>query len=723
MTEAADWPRANDAFLAAALAWLRLRLQRLAAWEQPPAPVISVTPMTPPAEPHAPSFAERFLRRGAAETAPPPRLALPPASEAVTEAQIAEAAQAMAAAEESDPPPALVLLTRRFGLSRFERDVLLLCAAMELDTRIGPLCARAQDDPARPYPTFALALTLFDDPVWEVLSPERPLRHWRLIEINQPGAQPLTTSALRADERIVNALKGLSYMDDRLAPLLLPLDPLDADTELPPSQAEVVRQIVRRLEMAEPGRRLPVFQLLGPDTPSKRLVAWHAAAALGLRLYRLPAEMMPTQVADLETLSRLTQRESGLVPFALYLDAQEVEKSAPAEGQAPPLGRFLAGANGVFFVATQDLRPGLGDTSVALDVAKPTSAEQRAAWAAALGEAAGDLPERLASQFSLDLATLHRIARTTQAEPAEAPSGDPGEENGLADRLWDAALASARPRLEGLAQRIEPRAFWDDLVIPERERDLLRQIAAQVRLRSQVYDDWGFAARRTRGLGISVLFAGESGTGKTMAAEVLAAELRLSLYRIDLSTVVSKYIGETEKNLRRLFDAAEDGGAILFFDEADALFGKRSEVKDSHDRYANIEINYLLQRIESYRGLAILATNLKDSLDTAFMRRLRFILDFQIPGPDERREIWRRIFPSQARTEGLDFDRLARLGLNGGGINNVAMNAAFLAAAASRPVTMPLVLAAARTEFQKLGRPINEADFRWTAPAAPEVPS
>ena len=713
MTDAADWAQANDAFLAAALAWLRLRLQRLAVWEPPP--VVSVSPPPPAAEPHAPSFAERFLRRGTAEPGPPPLLALPPASEAVTEAQIAAAAKAMADAESLDPPPALAVLAQRFGLSRFERDVLLLCAAMELDTRTGPLCARAQDDPARPWPTFALALTLFDDPVWDVLSPERPLRHWRLIEINQPGAQPLTTSALRADERIVNALKGLSYLDDRLAPLLLPLDPLDEEADLPPSQAAAVRQVLHGLETATPGRRLPVFQLLGADTASKRLVAWHAAAAAGLRLYRLPVELMPTQGADLETLARLIQRESGLAPFALYLDAQEVEKGA-AEGPAPPLSRFLAGANGVFFVATQDLRPGLGDTSVAVDVAKPTSAEQRAAWAAALGEAAGDLPERLAGQFSLDLATLRRIAHAAQAEPAD-------DSNALADRLWDAALASARPRLEGLAQRIDPRAAWDDLVIPERERGLLRQIAAQVRLRSRVYDDWGFAARRTRGLGISVLFAGESGTGKTMAAEVLAAELRLSLYRIDLSTVVSKYIGETEKNLRRLFDAAEDGGAILFFDEADALFGKRSEVKDSHDRYANIEINYLLQRIESYRGLAILATNLKDSLDSAFLRRLRFILDFPVPGPDERREIWRRIFPAQTSTEKLDLDRLARLGLNGGGINNVAMNAAFLAAAAGGPVTMPLILAAARTELQKLGRPINEADFRWTPPPPPEVPS
>jgi SpoVK/Ycf46/Vps4 family AAA+-type ATPase len=373
-------------------------------------------------------------------------------------------------------------------------------------------------------------------------------------------------------------------------------------------------------------------------------------------------------------------------------------------------------------VATHDVRPGLGSDSVPLDVPKPTLAEQRQAWQAALGESAGDLPERLASQFSLDLGTLGRIARTALAQSPDTRSDEgPDDAPPVADRVWDAALATTRPRLEGLTQRLDPRATWDDLVLPARELGLLHQIADQVRLRSRVYDEGGFAARRNRGLGISVLFAGESGTGKTMAAEVLAQDLRLSLYRIDLSTVVNKYIGETEKNLRRLFDAAEDGGALLFFDEADALFGKRSEVKDSHDRYANIEINYLLQRIESYQGLAILATNLKDSLDSAFVRRLRFIVDFPSHGEAERREIWRRIFPPETATAGLDFDRLARLGLNGGAINNVAINAAFLAAAAGTPVTMPHVLAAARTELQKMGRPFSESDFYW-APAA-EVPA
>jgi SpoVK/Ycf46/Vps4 family AAA+-type ATPase len=245
----------------------------------------------------------------------------------------------------------------------------------------------------------------------------------------------------------------------------------------------------------------------------------------------------------------------------------------------------------------------------------------------------------------------------------------------------------------------------------------LRQIAAQVDARWRVYDEWGFRARMNRGLGISALFAGESGTGKTMAAEVLARALGLDLYRIDLSSVVSKYIGETEKNLRRVFDAAEQGGAILFFDEADALFGKRSEVKDSHDRYANIEINYLLQRIEAFNGLAILATNMKSAIDAAFVRRLRFIVSFAHPGPAERRQIWQRAFPASVPRQRLDYEQLARLNLTGGNIHTVALNAAFLAAKAGTEVSMPLVLSAARSELRKLERPINEAELRWEEPA------
>ena len=701
MSDPEQWQKDNDAYLTAALAWLRLCLGRKAG--SVPAPMVASSTKQ--------SSGGWFRRKQPAPSEPPPR-------KQVTEAEVAQAAKEMAAAEAVDPPPALILLSRRLGLSRFEQHTLLLCAAMELDTRIAALCACAQHDASRPYPTFALALTLFDEPAWDALSPERPLRYWRLVEISQPGAQPLTTSALRADERIVNYIKGLNYLDDRLTPLLAPLEAPDDGAELPPSQRSTVEAIVHRLRQAAQTHHLPVIQLLGPDMPSKQLVAGRIAAALGLQVYRLPAAALPAQAAELETLARLWQRESLLLPIALYLDAYEGEGPVTTETQAaPPLHRLLARIGGVSFLDTREIQTGAGwdrltQASILADIAKPTPAEQQTAWLAALGTRAGDSPARLAGQFNLSLATIQQLARAALAETPEAP----GSVHTLHDRLWNACLMSTRPRLDTLAQRLEPKATWGDIVLPAEALDLLRQIAAQVGSRSKVYEDWGFHEKMNRGLGISALFTGESGTGKTMAAEVIANELRLNLYRIDLSAVVSKYIGETEKNLRRVFDAAEDGGAILFFDEADALFGKRSEVKDSHDRYANIEINYLLQRMEAYRGLAILATNMRSALDTAFVRRLRFIVNFAFPGQAERRAIWQKVFPPDTPKAELDFERLARLTLTGGSIHNIALSAAFLAVRADTPVTMPLILEAARTEFRKLERPINESEFRMMEP-------
>jgi SpoVK/Ycf46/Vps4 family AAA+-type ATPase len=289
----------------------------------------------------------------------------------------------------------------------------------------------------------------------------------------------------------------------------------------------------------------------------------------------------------------------------------------------------------------------------------------------------------------------------------------------LGGALWDASRAAARAQLEraahgaeSLAQRIEPTATWDDIVLPDAQMRILRDIAAHVRQRHRVYEEWGWGAKSARGLGITALFAGASGTGKTMAAEVLANELRLDLYRIDLSAVVSKYIGETEKNLRRVFDAAEAGGAILLFDEADALFGKRSEVKDSHDRYANIEISYLLQRMEQYRGLAILTTNLQEHLDRAFVRRLRFIVQFPFPDSAQRAEIGRRIFPRTTPTEQLDPQRLARLNVAGGAIRNIALHASFLAADENRAVNMSHLARAAQSEYGKMNRTMSESEIR-----------
>ncbi|MEH1800130.1 MAG: ATP-binding protein [Nostoc sp.] len=648
----------------------------------------------------------------------------------------------MAIVEGMNPSTALVLLSQKLDLSDFEQQVLLLCIAMELDPGIARLCAKASDNSHQPYPTFALALSLFDEPTWDALCWERPLRYWRLIEIHQSGVQPLTTSGLRVDERILNYVKGLNSLDDRLVSLLMPMETAEWSVKLPSSQNAVVQTIILQLDQTHREQRLPIIQLVGADSLSKQLIAQHVAAQLDKYVYRLAVELLPTQAGELETIARLWHRESLLLPLALYLDAQEIDGKPTTEGQALPLHRFLTRSGGLLFLSTREVRQ-LGLPTIVVDVEKPTLTEQKATWTEALEGVADSSPQLLASQFNLNLVKIEQIAQQVVAEmpsPDEdltppAPDAGRGENGNLCregerlgerkkedcrgkavrDRLWSACLASTRPQLDSLAQRLDPKATWDDIVLPAEETNLLHQIADQIRQRSLVYQEWGFHNRMNRGMGISVLFAGESGTGKTMAAEVIANDLQLNLYRIDLSSVVNKYIGETEKNLRRLFDAAEDGGAILFFDEADALFGKRSEVKDSHDRYANIEVNYLLQRLEAYRGLAILATNLKSSLDHAFMRRLRFIVNFPFPGVAERQVMWQKVFPPETPIQDLDFNRLARLNMTGGSIHNIALNAAFLAAGASTSVTMQLVLAAARAEFRKLDRPVNEVDFRVLA--------
>ncbi len=693
------WQTRNDAYLTAALAWLRLRLE-LQSQQLEARPSAVTTPAAPDSTGSQRwGLFRRFAASEPGAAIKPARQLPPPAVKPIDKARLEEATTALAGASEGEPPPALLLLSRQLGLSDFERDILLLCLGVELDTRVAGMCAFAQDDPGRPYPTFALAMALFDQPAWEALSPERPLRHWRLLEINQPGAQPLTTSALRADERIVSFVKGLNYIDDRLASLVSPL-PQVAFEILPASQQGTVKTIVSTLTNAL--KPVGPILLFGRDRASKRQVAGAVAAYLGVHCYRLPVDALPSHVGELETLARLWQRDSLLLPLALYIDAHDVDKSPGPDGNLGRLTRFVVRTGGLVFVESRDGPAGF-ERALAVEVDKPTAAEQRAMWEITLGKDAGDNPARLAGQFNLNPDDIASIV--AQARQSEGPTL-------FAERLWQHSLAVTRPSMDRLAEKIDAKATRDDIVLPEQEAALLRQIAAQVQVRAGVYDDWGFRTRMNRGLGISALFAGESGTVKTMAAEVLANTLKLDLYRIDLSAVVSKYIGETEKNLRQVFDAAEDGGAILFFDEADALFGKRSEVKDSHDRYANIEINYLLQRMEAYRGLAILATNMKSALDQAFVRRLRFIVNFPFPAAPERRRIWEKVFPVETPKEGLDYERLGRFNLTGGSIHSIALNSAFLAAGTGTSVTMKQVLEATRSEFRKLERSVNEADFR-----------
>jgi hypothetical protein len=595
---------------------------------------------------------------------------------------------------EGAAPPALEFLCTTFGLSRFERTILLLAAGTELDGEFAGLCAAAQGDAARPYPTFALALAALPEPHWSALTPQGPLRRWRLIECEgQPGAS-LVASRLRIDERVLHLMTGIQYLDERLASLLEPV----AGDQLVASHQSAAREVAAAWANA-PGRA-PVVQLHGADPGTRLSIAAAASAAHGLTLYALAGEHLPTSAAELDAFLRLWEREVRLGAVALCVEADAVDRGD--HKTVAQVSRLLEAVSGAVLLSASDRWRPLRRPTLSIEARKPTAEEQRGVWQSLLGEQTisvnGTINE-LVSHFNL---TVPAIRASLQEALAGADERSPDT------RLWDACRSQARARLDDLAQRIEPLAAWDDLVLPEAEKALLHDLAAQVVQRGKVYESWGFAEKVTRGLGISALFSGPSGTGKTMAAEVLAHALELDLYRIDLAGVVSKYIGETEKNLRRVFDAAEDSGAILFFDEADALFGKRSEVKDSHDRYANIEVSYLLQRIEAYRGLAVLASNIKTSVDTAFLRRIRFVINFPFPDARQRTEIWRRVFPAKTPTEGLDPTVLARLSIAGGNIRNIALNAAFLAADAGEPVRMTHILRSARSEYAKLEKPLTE---------------
>ncbi len=618
---------------------------------------------------------------------------------ALLQTRVAETAQS--AAEETDASEiaparaALDVLCEAFHLSAFERDTLLLCAGVELDSEIAALVARAQNDSQKIAPTFSLALALLPDAHWSALTPDAPLRHWRLLEIG--GGSTLTTSPLRIDERVLHFLTGIAQLDARLDGIIVPLAERETLVE---SQQHIVEKIVRASEHAASP---PVIQLVG----NGRALAAAVCEQWNVPLFGADAQRLPTNAAELEAFIRLVERELMLTRGALLLDASHVEENT----NLPALAHFLETVRGQVFLVTRVRRTLPTRVIFTFDVPKLSAPEQRAVWTQTLGEMTTSLNghvEQLVAQFDLDAPDIH--AAVHEARQANAA------ESGAA--LWEASRVQSRRRFdseygaETLAQRIETFATWDDIVLPDAQMKVLRDIAAHVRQRHRVYDEWGWREKSARGLGITALFAGASGTGKTMAGEVLANELQLDLYRIDLSAVVSKYIGETEKNLRRVFDAAEAGGAILLFDEADALFGKRSEVKDSHDRYANIEISYLLQRMEQYRGLAILTTNLQEHLDRAFVRRLRFIAQFPFPDAAQRAEIWRKIFPRRTPTEMLDAQCLARLNIAGGNIRNIALHASFLAADEQQRVTMSHLLRAAQSEYAKMNKTMTESEMR-----------
>lgn len=580
----------------------------------------------------------------------------------------AEQAEAEAALRAVGQVPSLVALTERLGLSRIEADIVVACLAAEIDADVAGMLARPGR--AGPHVTAGLAVALAGGAAPSAmlaLSPSGVLVGLRVVELGTD--LPLAAAPVRLAPRIRDFLLGLDRLDEQAAGLLLPL-------ETPRLPAALMRA-AREAAAAE------AVVLLGPPGGGGRAVA---AAAAGLRsrtAVRLDPARLSAEPADRDRAFALVARDCALSRLVLVLDLHGV----PDPSLLAPLIRRRAGPVIVLATTRAGLPPAV--QPIALPPADPPL--RAAAWRAAVPGLARHQAETLAHQFALPPETIARVA-------ADVPRGRERR-----DGLWTRAREEAAPALTDLGQRIVPAATWNDLVVPAEAEAALREVAAAARARA-IVDGWGAVRHGARGEGLAVLLAGPSGTGKTLAAEVLAGTLALDLWRIDLSGVVSKWIGETEKNLRRVFDAAEAGGAVLFFDEADALFGKRTEVKDAHDRYANVEIAYLLQRMEAYRGLSILATNLRANVDQAFLRRLRYVIDLPFPDEAARRAIWQRHIPPRAPTEGIDLDALARLDLPGGAIRNVALNAAAAAAASGEPIRMSHLATAARREFAKLGR-------------------
>ena len=577
-------------------------------------------------------------------------------------------------------------ITDAFELTPFERDVLLLAAGVEMDSAVATACARASGRADSGPLTLSVALATLPDPHWSALLPERPLRRHRLIEIE--SGLSLTLAPVRIDERVLHFIAGINGLDARLQTMVRPLTQPQL---VAPSHRAIATTILDDLT----ARGSVALQLHGDDRDGQYDVASLVVDELGWSMFIVHGDDLPAGLVDRSTLATLWSREAALLGAALFV---EVGASTPRQA----IAEFADAIDGPLFIGAREPLTLRRDSRL-YAVSRPGRLEQRELWRAVLGASTTAAPvdvDLLAGHAPLSARAIARLA------PAL------GTDHDVRLLLRKAADPSRRGALDELTQPIDARAGWDDLVVPPATRNVLEEIAAHARHRCTVYDDWGFAERGSRGLGITALFVGESGTGKTMAAEVLARDLGIDLYRIDLASVVSKYIGETEKNLRRIFDAAEASGAVLLFDEADALFGKRSDVKDSHDRYANIEVSYLLQRMEAYSGLAILTTNMKTALDRAFQRRLRFIVHFPFPDAAQRAGIWRKVFPPQTPTSGIDFDRLSRLGISGGTIRNIALLAAFRAARAGEPVGMTHLVHAARGEYEKLERTFDEAEWR-----------
>jgi len=607
----------------------------------------------------------------------------------------------------------LASLATRFGLTRFDVDVVLTCLAPELDRRYERLYGYLHDDVTRRRPSVDLILALFLPDLPARLAararfgPTAPLLRFRLVELGDEPEQPSATllgRTVRLDPRIAAHLLDDDALDVRLRPVV------DTATGLPELAREVDRQLARLAEHVD-ARPLTVY-CRGDDGAVRRSAFAAFGAAIGRGVLVVDgarvAEGSPGEVA---LVAALADREARLRHELLGWDAVDALLADGRRADLAAMSAIVAAREEATLVGGAATWEPVGAPAEArfltVELPAPGVAERERLWRVALGATGEELPELdlsgLAATFRLGSG---RIADAASTARNLALARDPARPVLAATDLRAAARLHSNRHLAELARAITPHAGWDDLVLPDDRTEQLRDIADQVRYRGTVLETWGFGDKLAMGKGLAVLFTGPPGTGKTMAADVLAHTLGLDLYKIDLSGVVSKYIGETEKNLARIFADAATSNAILFFDEADALFGRRSAVRDAHDRYANVEISYLLQRIEEYDGVVVLATNLRKNMDDAFVRRLHATVEFPVPGPADRQRIWRQIWPpATPLAPDVDLERLAReVEVPGGNIRNIALSGAYLAAADGGTVTMEHLRRATAREFQKMGK-------------------
>lgn len=621
-------------------------------------------------------------------------------------------------------------LVRQFDLASFDLDVIALALAPEFDLRYERLYAYLQDDVTRRRPQVDLALNLLCQSAEERIArrahfmPDAPLIRHGLVTLVQDAQMPyasLLAHSLKLDEQVVGWLLGNDCMHPRLAGACERVTPqIDMPALVLPDAIKCGLPLLA--QRAASDNALLRLHFYGPDGVGKRTAAEAVAKAMGVDLIEADVAKLAVSGAELQQCATLLAREAIARNAVLFIEGLN---EAQWEAQAAGIRQLLAvfnGHAGIVIVSgptAWDWGEHAGPQVTAIRFEAPDFEQRHEMWRAQLTRASVDCSEQecseLAGRFRL---TPGQIARAVAQAGANArwrqmsrsaPGG--GKATVLADDLFHAVRAQAGQELARLACKIEPKRRWADIVLPEEPMRQLRDLCAQVMHHHTVYDTWGFGRKLSSGKGVNALFSGPPGTGKTMAAEVIANDLNLDLYKIDLSQIVSKYIGETEKNLDRIFRAAHDANAILFFDEADALFGKRSEVKDSHDRYANIEVGYLLQKMEEFEGVAILATNLRRNLDEAFVRRMHAIVEFPFPDEEYRRRIWEGSFPREAPVgKDVDFATLAReVRLAGGSIKNIALAAAFSAARDGGIIDMPAMVQAIRREHQKFGRTWNEA--------------